>query len=129
MEKLFRAEKQIQDLKDTYEAVTTSYDDVKDKKIIELAKQKRQLQMTVESLRTKAAKAAETALKFKKELDGGHADNLSVASGTPLKSTPASMTKKTQGLNDTAASAFGTADDSKKVKELEKKVTKLRNEN
>ena len=32
------SEKQIQDLKDTYEAVTTSYDDIKDKKIIELAK-------------------------------------------------------------------------------------------
>lgn len=43
MDKLFRADKQIQDLKDTYEAVTTSYDDIKDKKIIELAKQKRNL--------------------------------------------------------------------------------------
>ena len=43
MEKLFKSEKQVQDLKDTYEAVTTSYDDIKDKKIIELAKQKRQL--------------------------------------------------------------------------------------
>ena len=32
------SEKQVQDLKDTYEAVTTSYDDIKDKKIIELAK-------------------------------------------------------------------------------------------
>ena len=31
-------EKQVTDLKDTYEAVTTSYDDIKDKKIIELAK-------------------------------------------------------------------------------------------
>jgi len=41
MDKLFKADKQIQDLKDTYEAVTTSYDDIKDKKIIELAKQKR----------------------------------------------------------------------------------------
>ena len=41
MEKLFKSEKQVQDLKDTYEAVTTSYDNIKDKKIIELAKQKR----------------------------------------------------------------------------------------
>ena len=48
----------MQDLKDTYEAVTTSFEDIKDKKIIELAKQKRALQLQVESLRTKAAKAA-----------------------------------------------------------------------
>ena len=56
MEKLFKSEKQVQDLKDTYEAVTTSYDNIKDKKIIELAKQKRQLQMQVESLRTRQPK-------------------------------------------------------------------------
>ena len=59
-------EKQVQDLKDTYEAVTTSYDDIKDKKIIELAKQKRNLLLQIESLRTKAAKAAESALHYKK---------------------------------------------------------------
>ena len=70
MDKLFRAEKQVQDLKDTYEAVTTSYDDIKDKKIIELAKQKRNLLLQIESLRTKAAKAAEAALRFKKQLEG-----------------------------------------------------------
>ena len=56
-------------------------------------------------------------------------DTMSAASGTPAKSTPANMTKKTQGLNDTSASAFGTGDDSRKVKDLEKRVTKLRNEN
>ena len=55
------SEKQIQDLKDTYEAVTTSYDDIKDKKIIELAKNKRNLLLQIDSLRTKAAKASESA--------------------------------------------------------------------
>ena len=74
MDKLFRAEKQVQDLKDTYEAVTTSYDDIKDKKIIELAKQKRNLLLQIESLRTKAAKAAEAALRFKKQLEGQGTD-------------------------------------------------------
>ena len=67
-------------MKDTYEAVTTSYDDIKDKKIIELAKQKRNLLLQIESLRTKAAKAAEQALNFKKQLDnGGNIDNDSIA--------------------------------------------------
>ena len=70
MDKLFRSEKQVQDLKDTYEAVTTSYDDIKDKKIIELAKQKRNLLLQIDSLRTKAATAAEAALRFKKQLEG-----------------------------------------------------------
>lgn len=76
---IVRREKQVQDLKDTYEAVTTSYDDIKDKKIIELAKNKRNLLLQIDSLRTKAAKAAETALKFKKQLDKnpGAADDLS----------------------------------------------------
>jgi len=67
---LFISDKQIQDLKDTYEAVTTSYDDIKDKKIIELAKQKRNLQLQIDSLRTKASKAAESALSYKRQLEG-----------------------------------------------------------
>ena len=56
-------------MKDTHEAVTTSFEDIKDKKIIELAKQKRALQLQVESLRTKAAKAASLAVKFKNQTE------------------------------------------------------------
>ena len=47
--------------------------DNKDKKIIELAKKNRALQLSVESLKTKAAKAAEFALKLKSERDEGEA--------------------------------------------------------
>lgn len=43
--------------------------DFKDKKILDLAKKNRSLQLQVESLKTKAAKAAELALKFKNEKD------------------------------------------------------------
>lgn len=43
--------------------------DNKDKKIIELAKKNRALQLQVESYKTKAAKAAEIALTLKKEKD------------------------------------------------------------
>jgi len=42
---------------------------LKDKKIIDLAKKNRGLQLQVESLKTKAAKAAEIALKLKKDSD------------------------------------------------------------
>jgi len=63
--------------------VTTSYDDIKDKKIIELAKQKRNFLLQIDSLRTKAAKAAEQAIRFKKQLDGQ--DGMSETAGTPQK--------------------------------------------
>lgn len=124
-------EKQIQDLKDTYEAVTTSYDDIKDKKIIELAKQKRNLQLQIDSLRTKAAKASETALKFKKQLEGRSA--FDGETSTPTKSTTLSSGKAgASALNETGMGGVNGASGEeliRKAKELEKRVTKLRNEN
>ena len=86
-------DKQIQDLKDTYEAVTTSFDDIKDKKIIELAKQKRAMQIQIESLRTKAAKAAELAITFKNQLNGP------IPEESPKRGGPAFG--KTTAMNDT----------------------------
>lgn len=68
MDKLFKSEQDKKDLKENFDAVCEVQDSAKDKKIIELAKKNRNLQMTVESLKTKAAKAAEVALKFKGEL-------------------------------------------------------------
>ena len=53
--------------KDMVEAIQTGKSDLKDKKIIELAKKNRALQLSVESLKTKAAKAAEFALKLRSE--------------------------------------------------------------
>ena len=51
------------------ETISGSKTDNKDKKIIELAKRNRQLLLQVESYKTKAAKAAEFALKLKGERD------------------------------------------------------------
>ena len=56
-------------MKETFEAITADQDNLKDKKIIDLAKKNRGLQLQVESLKTKAAKAAEIALKLKKDSD------------------------------------------------------------
>ena len=67
LDRLYKSEKMLQDMKDTYEAVTGSSDSQKDKKIIELAKKNRQLQLSNEVLKTKAAQAAEFALKVKAE--------------------------------------------------------------
>lgn len=65
MDKLFRADKQIEELKNAYESVASTSESAKDKKIIELAKKNRALSLQVETLKTKAAKAVELALKFK----------------------------------------------------------------
>ncbi len=46
-----------------------SNESAKDKKIIELAKRNRDLQQQVESLKNKASKAAEIAIKLTKEKD------------------------------------------------------------
>ena len=125
----------MQDLKDTYEAVTTSYDDIKDKKIIELAKQKRNLLLQVDSLRTKAAKAAEQALKFKKQLEG-QGPGVLTDEASPSKQTPKTAAKPKSGaaaMNETAMSGMNGGasgeDAVRKLREMEKRVTKLRNEN
>ena len=54
-------------MKDTFDVISADSEGQKDKKIIDLAKKNRGLQLQVESLKTKAAKAAEIALKFKKD--------------------------------------------------------------
>jgi hypothetical protein len=57
----------VQDMKGSFEAISTDNDSHKDKKIIELAKKNRGLQLQVESLKTKAASAAKIALNLSKE--------------------------------------------------------------
>ena len=72
MEKLFKSDKQVQEFKDLVETMSGKVGqsgDIKEKKILELAKKNRALQLQVESLKTKAAKAAEIAIKMKKEND------------------------------------------------------------
>ena len=64
MEKLYKSDKQITELKEMVDTISNNKNmDNKDKKIIELAKKNRALQLQVEGLKTKAAKAAELALK------------------------------------------------------------------
>jgi hypothetical protein len=72
----------MNEFKEVIESISSSgKTDNKDKKIIELAKKNRSLQLSVESLKTKAAKAAEFALKLKSEHEktdgGGISDNQS----------------------------------------------------
>lgn len=43
MERLFKSEKQLEDMKGTYEAVVSDQDSLKDKKIIDLSKKNRAL--------------------------------------------------------------------------------------
>ena len=69
MERLFKSEKQLKDMQETYNAIASDQDSIKDKKIIDLAKKNRVMQVQCESLKDKAAKAAEFALNLKKEND------------------------------------------------------------
>lgn len=71
----------------------------------------------MESLKTKAARAAEIALKFKQEKE--NEEDQSQITMSP--------SKKTSGF-DSSSMMGTTVDQEKRVKELEKKVTKLRNE-
>ena len=54
-------------MKETFDAIQADSEGQKDKKIIDLAKKNRGLQLQVESLKTKAAKAPEIGLLLKKE--------------------------------------------------------------
>ena len=69
MDRLYKSEKQLSEMKDTFEAIVGKSDSLKDKKIIDLSKRNRALQLQGESLKTKAAKAASFALDLKKEAD------------------------------------------------------------
>ena len=69
LDRLFKSEKQLEDMNGTYEALASKNESLKDKKIIELSKKTRALTLQAESLKTKAAKAAEFALDLKKEND------------------------------------------------------------
>ena len=59
IDRLYKAEKELGDMRGTYEAITGDSESLKDKKIIELAKKNRALQLQADGLKTKAAKAAE----------------------------------------------------------------------
>lgn len=113
-------ERQNADLKETLDAVSSSQENLKDKKIIDLAKKNRNLQMQVESAKTKAAKAAEIAIHLKNDKDSS-----SKVSDTPEK-TKTSF--KPLGSPNKSLPPIGEPSQ-KSVKDLEKKVTKLRNEN
>ena len=61
-------------MKATFDAISADQESHKDKKIIDLAKKNRGLQLQVESLKTKAAKAVEIGLRLKKEQENSHND-------------------------------------------------------
>lgn len=69
LDRLYKSEKQLDDLKQTADVLKSDNDSLKDKKIVELSKKNRALQIQAESLKTKAAKAAEFAIDLKKEND------------------------------------------------------------
>lgn len=107
----------MDDLKQTADVLKSDNDSLKDKKIVELSKKNRALQIQAESLKTKAAKAAEFAIDLKKENDAR------------MNKTATSNLPENQLDSPMKAMGGATLSDDKKSKELEKRITKLRNEN
>ena len=105
-------------MRQTYEAVISDQENLKDKKIIDLAKKNRALQLQAESLKTKAAKAAEFALEMKKENDREREKNPTKPSFSADSLTSSSPSRSAPSL-----------DQEKKIKDMEKKMIKLRNDN
>ena len=98
-------------MRQTIDTLMNGAESQKDKKIVELIKKNKALALSNEGLKTKAAKAAEFALEMKKEND------LSImkTGAPPLKDAPPSQ----------GSSSFVE----NKLKEAEKRITKMRNEN
>jgi len=117
LDRLYKSEKQLDDLKQTADVLKSDNDSLKDKKIGELSKKNRALQIQAESLKTKAAKAAEFAIDLKKENDAR------------MNKTATSNLPENQLDSPMKAMGGATLSDDKKSKELEKRITKLRNEN
>lgn len=88
MERLIKAERKNEELRETIDAVSSSQEHLKDKKIIDLAKKNRNLQMQVESLKTKCAKAAEIAVNLSKEKQEETTMVLPKIQASPNKSLP-----------------------------------------
>lgn len=116
LDRLYKSEKQVADLKDTIEALQNSAESLKDKKIVELVKKNKQLQIQNESIKTKAAKAAEYALEMRKENEMS-------------KSQMQSEGMMTGGESVFPSTGGSPADSEKRLKEMEKRITKMRNEN
>ena len=115
LDRLFKSEKQLNELKETVEALSSKAESQKDKKIVELVKKNKALNLQCDGLKVKAAKAAEFALELKKENDA------KMTSAPPLKAMDEPLSPTINGLSGSEAE--------KRVKDAEKKMVRLRNEN
>jgi hypothetical protein len=113
LDRLYKSEKLCNDFKDTIDALSNTSESQKDKRIVELVKKNKALNLQAEGLKNKAAKAAEFALEMKKENDAS------------MKKAPILKTQEPTANSSTMSG--GEAE--RKLKELEKRVTKMRNEN
>lgn len=114
LDRLYKSEKQLADIRETFEAVSSNSESLKDKKIIDLVKKNKALHIQAESLKNKAAKAAEMAIEFKEQ------SQIQRAAGgdSTLKE-----------INMQSTMSMPVPEQEKRLKEIEKKMIKLRNEN
>ena len=84
LDRLFKSEKQLEEMRQTIDTLQSGAESQKDKKIVELIKKNKALSLSNEGLKTKAAKAAEFALEMKKENDL----TIKTSGAPPLKDAP-----------------------------------------
>lgn len=66
-DRLNKSEKEVAELRNTMEALAGDVDSQKDKKIVELVKKVKQMQVKVEAFKNKSNEASELALELKRE--------------------------------------------------------------
>lgn len=121
LEKLYKSQNQVKEYKEIIDSIQnngSSDTNFKDKKILELARKNRDLQVRVESLKNKAARAMEEVLKYKQ--GGFDPENeetkTSVASEQSLEGT-------TTGDDGESTAAL-----KRKLKKQDERIVKLRND-
>jgi len=117
IEKLYKCQNQVNEYKQIIDTIENGKDtDAKDKKILQLAQRNRELQVKVESMKSKAARAMEEVLRLK---NGGI-----VPDDTKTIPTSEQISNDQSDNNDQESAA----ELNKKIKKQEERIVKLRND-
>jgi myosin heavy subunit len=120
LEKLYKAQNTVKEYKDILDTIQNNDSkdiDFKDRKIIELTRKNRDLQVRVESVKNKAARAMEEVLKLRQGGDPNIEDTKSSVASEMADST-------TQGDSDLES----VAGLKRKIKKQDERIVKLRND-
>lgn len=122
IERLFKSEKQLKEVQGTLDSLSNSSESLKDKKIIELSKKNKALVIQSEGLKTKAAKAAEFAIEMKREKE----QSIRLGGSVVPNQETSQLLSQLNLSKDPSTSSFELE---RKLKDMEKRMIKMRNDN